>query len=461
MVPERQWKAVMFVSVFLSCVSFAVVMPSLWPYLSTMHAEKPFLARVVAAYSLGEAVGAVAFGAASAASTRAAMVAATALGAAGAAAYVGAPLAPPAAGARAVLLGRALQGAWTGGAQAVQQSHLAKVLPADQLTQVTVLLNAYACLGFVFGPFFGLVASAVPPFAVRVPFAGPGAVLEFNELTAPGYFVLLSAALIIALFVCCFGEDAEHLERVDAGGAEAAPLLATPAATAEDSFDRCAPPSSPSTPPWLALAICNLAFFVHFYGFALQETIATPLVQAYYGWDVFAANLLFTAGGAVSLGAFGALAALGGRTSDRALAAASLVIGAAGFSLLLSTPGRPLSVARFIAGFLTISVAFPVGRAAVIALYTKLLPRAWQGGGQGVILACGAAARIVGPFWAVRAFSLRLGGLVVFGATAGLFLATLAALAAAYPALDAPPDQDAKAGKAARTPVRTGRGAHV
>jgi hypothetical protein len=35
----------------------------------------------------------------------------------------------------------------------------------------------------------------------------------------------------------------------------------------------------------LAVWACIGFFFVHFNGFAVQETITTPLVQDWYGWD--------------------------------------------------------------------------------------------------------------------------------------------------------------------------------
>lgn len=166
--------------------------------------------------------------------------------------------------------------------------------------------------------------------------------------------------------------------------------------------------------------------------------LSSPLVQAYFDWTVFQANLLFTAGGIASLAAFVAVAVLGKTVPDRVLVTWSLVIGAAGFSLLLSTPEKPLGVPRFLAGFLTISVAFPLGRATVVALYTKILPLPWQGTGQGIILAVGAVARIVGPFWAVRAFSFWLGGLIVFGVTVLCFLITLLLVGLTYGSLGSP-----------------------
>jgi hypothetical protein len=74
-------------------------------------------------------------------STQSVMLLATVAGCLGSILYIGAPLA--ASGQHSVLVGRFLQGLWTGGAQAVQQTHLAKVLPVAELTAATVTLNAF------------------------------------------------------------------------------------------------------------------------------------------------------------------------------------------------------------------------------------------------------------------------------------------------------------------------------
>lgn len=162
----------------------------------------------------------------------------------------------------------------------MQQSHLAKVLPGDELTETTVSLNAWACLGFVFGPFFGLLASYIPPFKVQVPFLGPGSVLPFNEETSAGYFVLVSTVLIVFMVCFYFGDDTEHLGG-DLGttAGEREPLLPSGGPVVEGSpmtmRSSSLHPPGRSSKLMLALVMCNLAFFTHFYGFAIQETITT------------------------------------------------------------------------------------------------------------------------------------------------------------------------------------------
>lgn len=140
-------------------------------------------------------------------------------------------------------------------------------------------------------------------------------------------------------------------------------------------------------------------------------------MQSLFNWSIEEANALFTVAGLVSLAGV-AFMVIGTKfLSDRILVLFSLILGMCGYGLLLGGGGH-LSQSRFLSGFLLISLAFPVGRAAILSLYTKVLPQKSQGVGQGIILAVGAVARIVGPFWAVRAISSMSGAMLVFGCTA-------------------------------------------
>ena len=56
-------------------------------------------------------------------------------------------------------------------------------------------------------------------------------------------------------------------------------------------------------PDKMGLFICMVLFFVHYFNFAIQETMTTPFVLAAYQWDQTQVNLLFVAVGVISLGA--------------------------------------------------------------------------------------------------------------------------------------------------------------
>lgn len=408
-------------SVFLSCISFAIVMPSLWPYLSTLGSPPSFLAIVVATYSIGEGLGALYFGhLSSSRSTRYTTLLSTAFGLFGSLCYILAELFPNPFGLFLVLLARFLQGVMTGAAQAIQNHFLADVLPMHDLTPAVVTVNAYATLGFVVGPVFGLMFSLIPDISLPLS-------LHINELTGPGHFVLLSSVVILVLYAWVFDEEndradgamhKEDLEDVE----QSTPLLDGGGGVSADGNGAGA--DAGLFRVWIGLMVCNLVFFVHFFGFAVQETVTTPLVQHYFGWSVLQANLLFTAAGVCALVAFAGVQT-GTRKgwSDRGMTLFSLGLGVVGFVLLVPGTGGGISECRFLYGFMVISVAFPVGRATTAALYTKLLPMKELGRGQGVILAVGAVARILGPFGAVRAVGGGSGGVEVFGGTAVAFVA--------------------------------------
>lgn len=264
-----------YASVFLSCTSFSIVMPTLWPYLRSLGATPSFLALVVATYSIGEGTGAILFASIFRGSTtRGTQMRVMMTGVLGSILYVGAAgiaKSNQGVGTVCVIMGRLLHGGWTGGAQAVQQAYLADVLPTAELTPAVVAINAAASLGFVFGPVFGFAAGLVPPFAI-VP-----RLLVVDELTAAGYAVLLASLACCALYAAVFDE------RTDRAGIDAHILTDSSRGQgcASAVRDEELPLLHAKTMPrktravLLALIFCNVAFFIHFYGFAIQETATT------------------------------------------------------------------------------------------------------------------------------------------------------------------------------------------
>jgi len=201
---------------------------------------------------------------------------------------------------------------------------------------------------------------------------------------------------------------------------------------------------------------CIFFFFIHFNGFAVQETITTPLVQDWFGWDRMKANLLFTAAGVANLLCSVVMSYLSSprpsatRTgtqfvqlvSDRTLLAWSMLLGAAGWLLLIPArhmPWNPMGwqlqpdVGEFCAAFGLVTVAFPFGRGVCLSMAGKLLGDSPQGGWMGIMFALGSVARIIGPFWAVRGY--ELGTFVLFGVTGSGFLFSLIALWALWDVL--------------------------
>ena len=163
-----------------------------------------------------------------------------------------------------------------------------------------------------------------------------------------------------------------------------------------------------AAPSRTGLVVCLVAFFAHFYSFAIQETITTPFVTKRYAWSQAAVNYLFAAVSVLSLVtsvAVSRLSKAGVRDFD--LLVLSLVLGLSGSLLLIDAPLFPaLGEGRFLAGFALITVAFPFGRNVALAIFSKVLGPAEQGEWMGLMFVVGALPRCLGPSWSLYALQL-------------------------------------------------------
>ena len=147
--------------------------------------------------------------------------------------------------------------------------------------------------------------------------------------------------------------------------------------------------------------------------FSVLETITSPLAQDKFGWDVQECNLLFTAGGIMSLIAYVVFVVASKWVKDRWLIVYALTLCFIGFVLAIdwATLDWPLAdylasvlppyLNRFLAGYLVMNAGFMTGRPVTFALYSKLIASQYQGKYLGWMVAGGSAARTLGPFAAV------------------------------------------------------------
>jgi ceroid-lipofuscinosis MFS transporter 7 len=402
-------------------------MPSLWHYLESLRSDRDFYAWVVAIYSVGQAIGSVAIGTLSnRIGTKNSLLLCFSLSLCASCAYA---LAGPIfvmwtdrthdpacanAASWAVLFSRLLQGVGSGGAQAVEQAYISIATPPSRRTELTGRLSTMAVLGFIFGPTCGALVAQVPTFYFGV--------LRIDSFSAQGW-----AMAAINMVMLCQTSYFRELERTRSGKNS---IGATPARTGTAGAA-----SKPVPSQAIGVWACIGFFAVYFSGFAIQETITTPLVQSWFGWNATAANMLFIAAGLLNLvcavglsvasaprqGAHGPAP----RVGDRSLLLCSLGCAALGWALLTLPPSRP----QFILAFTLVTIAFPYGRGVCLAMVSKLLGDTPQGAWMGLTFAMGAMARILGPFWAVYGF-FQFGAAAVFGSTAALFCTALLAMAA-------------------------------
>ena len=121
-------------------------------------------------------------------------------------------------------------------------------------------------------------------------------------------------------------------------------------------------------PNLIGVIVCFWIFLIHFNGFAVQETITTPIVTDIHhkytntlDYPESFAYILFTCAGVLSVLTFLALKYLNEYVSDFNLVLISVCLGLAGFLILIDYSPRIIEPARFVIGFAIISVAFPFG----------------------------------------------------------------------------------------------------
>ena len=248
----------------MACISFSIVMPSLYIYLTALEASASFYALVVAMFSVGEAFGSLGLGALSTyIGTKRTMQLCSTCSFIGSVSYSLAQVCHdhflPELGPLVVLFGRTMQGVGSGGQQATEQAYFSIAAPIEQRTELTGRLGTFASLGFIFGPAIGaFVASAVPTFAIGA--------IEFNVFTKVGWFVSALYVSCFSLTTLCF----EEVQRPPEAGVESAktePEREPEAADEAAAKERLAS-SKIHRAVWALIAI----FFVHFNGFAVQAS---------------------------------------------------------------------------------------------------------------------------------------------------------------------------------------------
>ena len=137
------------------------------------------------------------------------------------------------------------------------------------------------------------------------------------------------------------------------------------------------------SPDIIGVVIALWIFLIHFNGFAVQETITTPIVtdvQHVSSWlqkytntldypEIFA-YILFACAGVLSVLTFITLKYINKYVRDYNLVLLSNILGFIGYMVLIDYAPRVIEPARFIIGFVIISVAFPFGRGVTLSLFS-------------------------------------------------------------------------------------------
>ena len=437
------WKIIFYLNVFLACVSFSIVLPSLWPYLQRFDADENFLAAVLAIYSIGEFLGSIIWGYIyNASSMKFSLYSCIAAGFIGSILYsMGGYFIPW--GKWLVFVGRFIQGLWTGGQQAIEQAYITECIDKNENLSMIADLGASAVLGFVLGPIVGLI----------------GGFINFNigsfyvdEYTSCGYFQAIFTIIMFLGTLFLFTEIPRQYRR---GLQEEDEEIDDDCTVEQDeirqdsTLDRVLN-KDPNTvdyaeldeeekdtllrlkPNMKGVLVSLLIFLIHFNGFAVQETITTPIstdvLHKYtdtLDYPESFAYILFACSGVLSLITFIFLKRINELLSDKTFVMISSIMGLVGYFILIDFKPRIIEPVRFIIGFCIISVTFPLGRGVTLSMFAKIIGKHKAGVYMGYMLAVGAISRIIGPFWSVQ--SLTVSPALTFGISALLFLVNIIA----------------------------------
>lgn len=300
---------------------------------------------------------------------------------------------------------RFLQGLWTGGQQAIEQSYVSEVVEDKEKLMVLSELGIASVSGFILGPVFGIVLSMLD---VQI-----GPLVKIDKYTSPGYLQTILTIVMFSIIQSSFREVHPHNR---------------PGRVNETKNEESIPPSK------AGIGVCLFLCLIIFNGFAVQETITTPLVtdtahkySETFDWEVTASYAIFAGSGVLSIIAFGVIHFIGDKVDERKLALVGLGMGALGWICLIDYQYRQINLGLFFFGYVFISVNFPIARNVVFTMASKIIGPNRAGGYMGWMLAVGAISRMLGPFWAVQSLSISLK--LCFGSTGGLFLVSMAALA--------------------------------
>ena len=438
--------AVIYTMIFFNGCCFTAVVPSVPFYLQVLGAASSFLGWVVSFYSLGQIIGSPLAGMMSERlSKKNLLTISSSVGLLSSILYATAP------GFWFILVSRLLTGISAGFEFTTELTYIAQ--NTTQKERTTFLASVTACnvVGFIMGPALGTLLASLDFHVMG---------LAINQYTGPGW--LLAAMFVIDLFMVrgLFREhdtrrtdDANDADNEKTGLVERSKVGATKVACygvvssldekKKDTKTTLSAAESRDEPLPFSMTMVISMIFVQFTvmcAWSVLETITSPLAQDEFDWGVQECNLLFTAGGFISLIAYFAFVVASKWVQDRWLIVYALLLCSIGLMLAIDwsqlgwvpnslSQNLPSYMTRFVTGYMIMNAGFMTGRPVTFALYSKLIPSQYQGKFLGWMVAGGSAARTLGPFGAVYLYygitSEGINLLALFGSEALFQLACL------------------------------------
>ncbi|XP_078067244.1 major facilitator superfamily domain-containing protein 8 isoform X2 [Mustelus asterias] len=468
----------MYLTMFLSSIGFSIVMSSIWPFLLKVDktADTSFLGWVIAAYSLGQMVASPLFGAWSNYRPRREPLIISIFINVAANILYGYVHTLPSHNKYYMLLSRAFIGFGAGNV-AVVRSYVAGATSLQERTTAMANISASQALGFILGPALQAALTSIGQTGVSWKLID----LELNMYTAPAFLGALLGVVNIVLIIGLFREHCGiELNRMkgEIGNIQDIP----------ETFE-----NSSGSIDLIAVVTSNILFFIILFGFAIFETIATPLTMDMYAWTgkqaVLYNGILLVGVGIESIIVFMTTKLLSKRFEDRLLLLGGFVVLFFGFFVLLPwgdqypqiqwtgiknasnyssveikynessivtwnlfmQPSLSLSAERtgcpveqvwcqytpiihltqYILSAVLIGMGYPVCNVISYTLYSKIIGPKPQGVYMGWLTASGSGARTLGPVFVSQIYT-RYGPRWTFGPICGIVMAAIILIGVMY-----------------------------
>ncbi|XP_060077649.1 major facilitator superfamily domain-containing protein 8-like [Ylistrum balloti] len=469
---KSRWRSirVMYLTMFLSSVSFSICMSSIWPYLQLLDpsATTNFLGWVVASYSLGQLLASPFFGfwANKRKRSREPLVVSLIINILATVLYAYLQ-SLNSHRSIALLLSRAFIGFGAGNV-AVVRSYVSGATTTRERTGAMASMSACQAVGFIFGP---SIQTAM------VPIGWPGPVHEaafhIDLYTMPAWLSAVVGVINIILLVVVFQEhkvDNDEDINFNIQGGDEMPDY---------------------TPDRTAVIASLILFFFVLFLFTVFETIATPLTMDMFSWTKSEATLytgiILAVGAVVSVFVFFVVKILVKRFNERYILIGGFLFCLCGFAIFLpwgnhypdyqdqdlvpsalanptiapnstaatnwSTPfittpdsnsstgdepekrGCPISykwcaytpripLPQFLVGTLMIVIGYPICNLMIYTLFSKVLGPKPQGVMMGLLTGSGSLARTLGPVFVSQVYN-AYGPRVTFISTCGIIILSL------------------------------------
>ncbi|XP_069129882.1 major facilitator superfamily domain-containing protein 8-like [Argopecten irradians] len=467
---KSRWRSirVMYLTMFLSSVSFSICMSSIWPYLQLLDpsATTDFLGWVVASYSLGQLLASPIFGfwANKRQRSREPLVVSLIINILATILYAYLE-SLRSHRSIALLLSRTFIGFGAGNV-AVVRSYVSGATTTRERTGAMASMSACQAVGFIFGP---AIQTAMVPIGYPGPIHTDG--LHLDLYTSPAWFSAIVGIINIILLAVVFQEH-----KVD---------------NDEDiNFNiQSGEPLPDYTPDRIAVAASLVLFFFVLFLFTVFETIATPLTMDMFSWTksqtTLYTGIILAVGGIVAILVFIVVKIIVKKINERYILLAGFLVCLIGFFLFLpwgntypdyqdqdlvpavtphptispnlttgptdlSTPlmttprhnsssgdepekrGCPTSyewcaftprlpLVQFLAGTLLVVIGYPVCNLMIYTIFSKVLGPKPQGVMMGLLTGSGSLARTLGPVFVSQVYN-AYGPRVTFSATCGIVL---------------------------------------